>query len=134
MWVQQENDESRSEAIARTLETLRGSIVIVEGDHDVSALESFSVKAVSYNKLIRQDFSAKGKIVYILTDNDRGGEEKKQKIQAFLLETSPECIINEGLGKHLLEMLNVTGIEQIRGPIVEAMQKGGGEILTGKNW
>ncbi len=61
-----------------------------------------------------------------MTDRDRGGEEKKAKIMAMLLESERGYVIDDSLGKRLLKMTNSTSVEQVRGPIEEAMGKTGG--------
>jgi 5S rRNA maturation endonuclease (ribonuclease M5) len=102
------------------LEALRQGTVVVEGMHDVRTLERLGVASVAYSKLATSlpDVS---KTVYVLTDDDRGGEEKKRKIMAILLESDKRYAIDDVLGRRLLRMLNSTSVEQVYGPIEEVM-------------
>ena len=115
-------DYARSKRISRLLERLSQGTVIVEGAHDLRALRPLGIDALTYSKLHSSLPGAK-RPVYILTDDDRGGEEKKRKIVAMLLESDGGYAIDDSLGLRLLRMTNSTSVEQVRGPIEEAMER-----------
>ena len=121
--VQRERNRSRADRIARMLEALRQGTTIVEGLHDVRALAHFGINAIPYSRLSAALPGISGR-VYLLTDGDRGGEEKREKIRTLLLEHNSAYLIDETLGKRMLRMLNATSVEQICGPIEEAMENG----------
>ncbi len=102
------------------LEALRKGTVVVEGMHDVRTLERLGIGSTAYSKLATS-LPDVGRTVYVLTDNDRGGEEKKRKIMAILLESDKRYAIDDTLGRRLLRMLNSTSVEQVYGPIEEVM-------------
>jgi 5S rRNA maturation endonuclease (ribonuclease M5) len=102
------------------LDELKHGTVIVEGNHDVKALEYFGVSAIPYPKMAKSVIEKK---VYFFMDNDRGGLEKAEKAKSRLLELGMNCKVNEVLGKKMLSMLNATCVEQIKGPIDEAMER-----------
>ena len=117
-------DVQKAKHIIEMFEKLRKGTVIAEGIHDVRALRLFGVDALTYPR-----FAARAKFMnfrraYILTDCDRGGDEKRQKIISALLESQPGCIIDESLGRRMLHMLGVTSVEQIHGPVEELLAKG----------
>ena len=121
--VQRERSRVRADRIARMLDLLKDGTTIVEGMHDVKALANFGIYAIPYSRLSSALPSISGR-VYLLTDNDRGGEEKREKIRALLLEHNGACLIDETLGRRMLRMLNATSVEQICGPIEEAKKNG----------
>jgi 5S rRNA maturation endonuclease (ribonuclease M5) len=106
----------------RLLERLSQGTVIVEGIHDTRTLKSLGIEALTYSQL-HKSLPGAGRPVYILTDDDRGGEEKKRKIMAMLLESDKGYVTDDSLGKRLLKMTNSTSVEQVRGPIEEAMER-----------
>jgi 5S rRNA maturation endonuclease (ribonuclease M5) len=125
--VQQERkDYLRAKHISCLLETLSEGTVIVEGAHDVRALGRLGISALTYSQLYKSLPQA-GRTVYIMTDRDRGGEEKKAKIMAMLLESDRGYAIDDSAGKRLLRMTNSTSVEQVCGPIEELMGKTGGK-------
>jgi len=121
--LQRCKDEARARHITKMLETLRQGTVIVEGMHDVSALRFLGVEAVPYSRLFKSPLPGVGKKVFLMTDNDRGGKEKREKIKAMLLEANSGYVMDEVLGKRMLDSLNVKCVEQICGPVEEAMEK-----------
>lgn len=126
MEVQQERkDYLRAKHISCLLKTLSQGTVIVEGVHDVRTLGFLGIGALTYSQLFKT-LPPAGRTVYIMTDADRGGEEKKRKIMAMLLESDKGYAVDDSLGKRLLKMTNSTSVEQVRGPIEEAMGKTGG--------
>ena len=129
MEVQQDSDEARGARIQRTLAMLRDGTVIVEGAHDVRTLRLLGINAVPYPGLSAVlERKTRGKF-YVMTDNDRGGEEKRSKIVSMLLETNSGSAIDEVTGRRMLNMLNVTCVEQVYGPVQEALEKGNGDYF-----
>jgi 5S rRNA maturation endonuclease (ribonuclease M5) len=121
--VQRESkDYSRAKNIMRLLERLSQGTVVVEGIHDTRTLKSLGIDALTYSQL-HKSLPGAARPVYILTDDDRGGEEKKRKIMAMLLESDKGYVTDDSLGKRLLKMTNSTSVEQVRGPIEEAMER-----------
>ena len=126
--VQQETKNStRAKRVSRILETLRQGTVIVEGLHDVKTLNLLGVNAVSYSQLCAGTLPSAGERIYILTDSDRGGEEKKAKIEALLLEANGNYVMDDSLGRRMLRILNATSVEQVYGPVEEILMKGKNE-------
>ncbi|VVB76772.1 Uncharacterised protein [uncultured archaeon] len=118
---QERKDYARAKRTTGILETLKNGTVIVEGKHDIRALRPLGIEALTYSQLYTSLPSA-SKTVYVLTDADKGGEEKKQKIMAMLLESGNGYVIDDSLGKRLLRTLNSTCVEQVLGPITEIME------------
>ena len=112
--------------IEELLEKLREGSVIVEGAHDVKVMAKLGVTAIPYSKVVSLHGTGVDlkKSVYLLTDSDRGGEEKKEKLKSALLTLDSGCKINEDIGRHLLKMLNATSVEQIYGPILRIIEEG----------
>ena len=106
------------------MERLSQGTVIVEGAHDTKALKLLGIDALTYSQLHKSLPSA-SRPVYIMTDDDRGGEEKKRKIVAMLLESDECYAMDDSLGRRLLKMTNSTSVEQVRGPIEEAIGRMG---------
>ena len=108
----------------KTLERILGELcegtVIVEGRHDVNALARLRISAIAEGSIERQGI-APGRTVYLLMDNDRRGEERKERLAARLLETHSDARIDTALGKRLQRMLNITSIEQLCMPVSEAL-------------
>jgi len=125
--VQQERkDYLRAKRIAGILGTLREGTVIVEGVHDIRTLKRLGIDALTYSQVCASALPDALAPVYILTDNDKGGEDKKRKLMALLLESDKPYVIDDALGKRLLKMTNSTSVEQVYGPIENAMGKTGG--------
>lgn len=119
-------DERRMKAAEAMLSRLREGMVIVEGKHDVPRMEELGIRAVTYYKAVTDSGAVgKGTIIYLLTDSDKGGEEKKGKLISALLERDKSLEIDTELGGRLLRMLNLTSIEQIGKPMAELLAKGG---------
>ena len=95
------------------------STVIVEGRHDVKALAGLGIAAVTEGSIARNGIP-EGK-VYLLTDNDRRGLERRERLYNKLLEMDKEIQIDTATGERLQKMLNITSIEQIRKPALDAV-------------
>jgi 5S rRNA maturation endonuclease (ribonuclease M5) len=119
----EQRDVARARQVSGILEALRLGTVVVEGMHDVRTLQRFGIMSLPYSRLANS-LPSVGKTVYVLTDDDRGGEEKKRKIMAILLESDKRYAIDDTLGRRLLRMLNATSVEQVYGPIEELMERG----------
>jgi 5S rRNA maturation endonuclease (ribonuclease M5) len=117
-----QRDISRARQVSGILEALRHGTVVVEGMHDVRTLRSLGIGAVTCSRLAGS-LPDVGRTVYVLMDSDRGGEEKKRKVLATLLESDKRYAIDDALGRRLLKMLNATSIEQVYGPISELMDR-----------
>lgn len=118
----EQRDIARARQVSGILETLRHGTVVVEGMHDVRTLSQLGIGSVACSRLAGS-LPDVGRTVYVLTDCDRGGEEKKRKVVATLLESDKGYAINDTLGRRLLRMLNATSVEQVYGPISELMER-----------
>lgn len=108
--------------VKRVLEKLTSGFVIVEGAHDIAALGKLGIKSFSYSQVASKKSVPNLKdCVYILTDSDNGGEDKKNKLISTLLELNCGCKINVALGMYMLKLLNITSVEQMCGPVAEAL-------------
>lgn len=123
--MQHSKDGARGRAITGILDELRQGTVVVEGPHDVRALAYFGVQSIPFSKVSEQTLGCSQRKVYLLMDNDRGGAEKGEKLKARILEFGEGYVIDEVLGRRILKMLNATSVEQIKGPIDEALKKSG---------
>ncbi len=121
---QMEKEYRQKRHLQEMLERLREGVAIVEGKHDVAVLERLGVHALVYSA-VESGKSApeKGKTIYILTDNDKGGDEKRERLKSALLAMDIGHAINEELGRKLLQMLGATSIEQIYGPAMEILEE-----------
>ncbi len=129
--MQRMKDEERQRQIQTILHTLSHGTVVVEGKHDVGVLARFGIHAVKYSWLVTHGLPSAAGTVYLLMDRDKGGDEKRRKIMSALLEAQAGFVINEAIGRRMLKMLNVTSVEQIYGPMQEALEKIGDP--NGKN-
>jgi 5S rRNA maturation endonuclease (ribonuclease M5) len=123
---QAEKDYSRAKQISNILETLSKGTVIVEGAHDLKTLKRLGIDALTYSQLSSSGLPSADVPVYLMMDDDKGGEEKEGKIKAMLLESGRPYVIDDTLGKRLLGMTNSTSVEQIYRPIEDAKAKGMG--------
>ena len=124
--MQHSKDEARGKAILEILDELRQGTVVVEGPHDVNALSSFGIESIPFSRVSGDALGCSCRKVYLLMDNDRGGAEKAEKMKSKILELGEGYAVNEVLGKRMLKMLNATSVEQIVGPIKEALKKTSG--------
>jgi 5S rRNA maturation endonuclease (ribonuclease M5) len=108
------------------------TVVIVEGQHDISALrevveylsskgkiEKKEVYAVTFDRLLHNNLEINGQRIIIAMDGDRRGEEKKEQAIALIRERYPQSTIDESTGRRLLKILGTNCIEGIVGPIKE---------------
>jgi 5S rRNA maturation endonuclease (ribonuclease M5) len=123
--LQHSKDDARGKALIGILDELRQGTVIVEGAHDVRALAYLGVPSIPFSRVSGPALGCSSRKVYLLMDNDRGGAEKSEKLRSRILELGEGYVINEVLGKRMLRMLNATSVEQIKGPIDEALKKSG---------
>lgn len=117
-------DKEYAGKVKKILKTLSSGFVIVEGAHDIAALNKLGLKSFAYSQVLsKQAVPAAECTVYLLTDSDKGGEEKKEKLLAVLREVNSGYKIDDVLGKHLMRLLNITSIEQICSPVEEILAK-----------
>ena len=100
---------------------LKDSFVIVEGKHDVKALEFFGITAYTFEKIMRTVKFHESKAI-LLMDNDRRGIEKMELLSNKL--SSEDVIIDNTTGRSLLKMLNAVHVEGIRAPIEQLFEIG----------
>ena len=112
--------EHRSKAVSRIMAELARSTVIVEGKHDVDALASLGIAAITEGSIARNSIDGK---VFLLMDNDRRGMQRRERLYNKLLEMDKEIRIDVASGERLQKMLNITSIEQLCRPVREAMQR-----------
>jgi 5S rRNA maturation endonuclease (ribonuclease M5) len=130
--VRQDRD-SRKRKVEQMLELLKTGTVIVEGKHDTKTLSMLGIRAIPYERIISMKESPDpNDTIYIMVDNDKGGDQKSDKIVDALLTIDKRYTINSDVSKRLLKMLNLTSVEQMLGPIEEIREneKGG---YYGKN-
>jgi len=110
--------EHRSRAVSRIMAELACSTVIVEGKHDVDALASLGIAAITEGSIARNSIEGK---VCLLMDNDRRGIQRMERLYNRLLEMDKEILIDVTSGERLQKMLNITSIEQLCRPVREAI-------------
>ena len=102
---------------------LANGTVIVEGKHDKEALHELGVDSVIYTSVEKgRIIPDRGKVVYIATDMDKGGDQKAAKLVSRLLSEYKGYTINSDLPRSILKMLNARSVEQICGPAKELME------------
>jgi len=109
---------------------LSNSFVVVEGIHDVSALRKLGIHAYTYEKVMRTS-SGLPERALILTDNDRRGMEKAERLNGYLGEMGVS--VDSTTGTRLLKMLNSTHVEDILKPVAQALEMEQNESKT-RNW
>ncbi len=112
--------EQRSKAVSRIMAELACSTVIVEGKHDVDALASLGIAAITEGSIARNRIEGK---ICLLMDNDRRGIQRRERLYNRLLEMDKGIRIDIASGERLQKMLNITSIEQLCGPVREAMYR-----------
>ncbi len=108
------------------------TVVIVEGQHDISTLsevveylsskgkiEKKEVYAVTFDRLLYNHLQINGQKIIVAMDGDRRGEEKKEQAIALIRERYPQSTIDESTGRRLLKILGTNHIEGVLGPIKE---------------
>ena len=116
----------RKRRVERILSRLKSGTVVVEGKHDVRKLRMFGISAVSSGDVLyRKRAIDSGKTVYLMTDKDRGGEEKREKLLGELLGREQGLNVNSDLGIAFLKALNVRCAEQIYRPLTELLETNG---------
>ena len=109
--------EQRSKAVSRIMAELACSTVIVEGKHDVDALASLGIAAITEGSIARNNINGR---VCLLMDNDRRGIQRRERLYNKLLEMDKGIQIDVASGERLQKMLNITSIEQLCKPVREA--------------
>lgn len=125
--MQRTRDEERARQLKVLLAKLSLGTVIVEGKHDAEKLERFGIIALTYPQVSMRVIGNLQKIIYVMVDRDRGGEEKARKLSAMLHEQAPNSKVDWETGRRLLKMLGLTSIEQVYAPITEMLGKADGE-------
>jgi 5S rRNA maturation endonuclease (ribonuclease M5) len=87
----------------------------------VSTLEKFGITSFTYG-LVYKGAELGSRDVYIMTDTDRRGEEKKERISDILSERG--YTVDYTTGKRLLNMLNVACVEELYIPLTKALENG----------
>lgn len=132
MFVHEAKALGKRRKIIGVISRLMEGIVIVEGKHDTGKLGLFGISAVTFTDVLyRKHKISPEKKVYVMTDNDRNGEEKRSRIIGELLSWNPLAEIDTELGPLFLRMLNVRCAEQIYRPLTEIMENDGES--NGKN-
>ena len=121
--MQRSKDEARARTIKRMLDELAQGTVVVEGIHDVKTLAHFGIDSIPFSRVSGNTLGCPCRKVYLFMDNDRGGAEKMEKIKSKIVEMGAGYSVNEVLGKRMLKLLNATSVEQMKGPITEALEK-----------
>ncbi len=117
-------DYRQKKHLLDTLKRLAEGTVVVEGKHDIAALKKLGISAMAYSAVESGNVSIPvGRTIYLLTDNDRGGDEKRERLKSALLAMDNRHTINDELGRKLLSMLHATSIEQIFGPAEEILEE-----------
>jgi len=114
----------KSKHLHNLLQKISEGAIVVEGKHDKAALQKLGLASYTFYDLIGNPgvistFSSKK--VYLLFDNDKGGEDKKQKMLGFLSSCNPAMKVDDSTGRRLLSLLNCTSVEQVYGPLAKFM-------------
>ncbi len=118
---QSEKSSKKRKVLEHLLFELKSGAVVVEGKHDVSTLEKFGITSFTYD-LVYKGAELGSRDVYIMTDTDRRGEEKKERISDILSERG--YTVDYTTGKRLLNMLNVACVEELYIPLTKALENG----------
>ncbi len=103
------------------LSKFKESGVIVEGRHDRLALAEIGVRSYTYESIIR-GAEPDSEEAILLTDSDRRGMEKSEKLAQLLNEKGYK--VDESTGRQFLRMLNVSCAEEILAPLAEMLENG----------
>ena len=132
--VELAKSKQRSESIIEIIKRMQdeNTVVIVEGKHDIEALDSMveylssnglisdkAINAVTIDMLRYNHLDIDGKKIIIATDNDRSGIDKKEQAIALIRVKYPHSTIDENTGTRLLKILGTNCIEGIIRPIME---------------
>ena len=109
-----EREAARRKDLENLLDRLRPGIAIVEGLHDVKAFAALGVKAVNLDALrLKREELPVDKPVFIMMDGDRGGKAKERKAIDTIAELYPGLQASTYEKKQLLQLLNITTIEEV---------------------
>ncbi|MCL4374145.1 MAG: toprim domain-containing protein [Candidatus Marsarchaeota archaeon] len=109
-----EREAARRKDLENLLDRLRSGIAIVEGLHDVKAFAALGVKAVNLDALrLKREELPVDKPVFIMMDGDRGGKAKERKAIDTIAELYPGLQASTYEKKQLLQLLNITTIEEV---------------------
>jgi 5S rRNA maturation endonuclease (ribonuclease M5) len=105
------SEEERS-TVFRLLERLRQGVVLVEGQRDVEVLKRLGVRAIPVaSRRVETLFSlVKGKVVFILTDNDRRGNALAKRLKT---ELEPFAVCDLNTRRTLLSTLKLNRVEEL---------------------
>ncbi len=92
--------------------------VVVEGKHDAEALRKLGIASYTYECIMRGARPQQHN-VFILTDADRRGLEKRERLLAVLSEEGYKA--DYRAGENMLSMLNSRCIEEIYSPAMQAL-------------
>jgi 5S rRNA maturation endonuclease (ribonuclease M5) len=129
--VHRAREADKAKLVQNLLQQLREGVVIVEGKHDKEALKAFGIDSFTFYEIASNPSKLSnfaGKKIYLLFDNDKGGEEKNRKMVELVKAYAMHSKINDSLAKKLLGLLNCTSIEQVPGPLRELLDLRRGDI------
>lgn len=112
-------EHKRQKSLNGVLSTLSESFVVVEGRHDVAALRSLGIASHTYEQTMRSR-ARLPEIVHILTDGDRRGMEKAERLTSYLIERGVRPDLRTGT--RLLKMVGAKHIEEIVQPVQQRLQ------------
>lgn len=114
-------DETRRKTIESMLSEMRNANVVVEGIHDVAALEHLRIRAHTYEKAMRSGLPLPGHVILFM-DDDRRGSERAERLGAFFAEKG--FSVDEKTGTRLLRLLNTAHVEDMLQPLAHALEAG----------
>jgi len=129
--VHRAREADKAKLVQNLLQQLREGVVIVEGKHDKDTLKEFGIDSFTFYEAASNPSklsSFAGKTIYILFDDDKGGEEKNRKMIELVTAYATHSKVNDSLAKRLLGLLNCTSIEQVSGPLRELLDLKRGDI------
>ncbi|MDE1874252.1 MAG: hypothetical protein KGI04_04010 [Candidatus Micrarchaeota archaeon] len=126
--MQRTRDEARARFVEGTLRDFAATDakVVVEGNHDVSALRKLNIEAVTVTQLPGLRLGIAPRIFFVSMDVHDGAEKERTAI-SLISERYPSSIINVTAGKRLQKGVGATSMEEIVGPIAEIRRKANGD-------
>ena len=119
--LRHEKDVEKRKAIESILSEMRNSYVVVEGRHDIAALEQLRIRANTYEKAMRSGLPLPEHVILFM-DDDRRVAEKAERLGAHLAGNGAS--IDERSGTRLLRMLNTVHVQDMLQPISQALEIG----------
>ncbi len=111
-----------------------GSLVVVEGEHDINALKKLGeeieglnlsgAEIKTYQAFMNDGIGKQYARIYLFMDGDKNGEEKTLKAMAFAGEKEQDARVDTGTGEKLRKMLGIKCVEEIMGsPIIRSLER-----------